>query len=617
MKQLSNIRSNRTDSVTRPALFDRDMRYLIGPVEHRDHDAISNTVTAARSWARATIIAPVAALGVIAIAVAASLDITASGVDQRTANRMSSAPSAVLAAHDNRAAKPTAAPLQQSTPANTASEPTAAIRPVEITPASATAVSTSPASDGALRERDVTAVEIAATPADNDNFNELATPAFEETNSDSVEAASSDSRTLVVAMAPPQASVPAVGGPGLHPAEETVPASVADRADVALDEQTDMQSEDSPWRSVKIKRGDTLGAIFERFGFKISDAIEIVKDSYASPLKNLMPGKEIQLMASPYGGFDRLRYALGVGKRIEVEAGDEAFKIRRIEQEPEIRQREVSGVVENSLFESASEIGLHQNVIMQMADIFAYQIDFALDIRQGDRYSIIFEEKFIDDVKIGDGEIIAAEFVNDGNSHRAIRHKDEESQSQYYTPEGESLRRAFLRTPVKFSRISSKFSRKRYHPILKKWRAHKGVDYAARRGTPVLATADGKVSFAGRKGGYGKMIELKHGRKYRTRYAHLHKFKAGVRSGAKVKQGDVIGYVGRTGWATGPHLHYEFHVNGQHRNPLTVKLPRSMSIDKRYRNQFIDNALILGGRLDALNANVASYDSGTLRRNNS
>lgn len=582
-------------------LFDRDMRYVVGPVEHRDHDAVSET---ARSWVRATIVAPVAALGVIAIAVAASLDITASGIDQRTTANVHDSPSVV------RKSTPVVTSPEAETSANSTETN---IRRVAVTPATKVTGRDNDEQNSQLEKRNSNAVSVAASSATPVGATSGIETVSVETDDATSKPDSSVSKENLLAALATDAHTPAVGGPGLHPAEDT-PASIANHTQTP---STTAVSEGDPWRSVEIKRGDTLGAIFERFGFKIGDAIEIVKDSYASPLKNLIPGKKINLMASAYGGFNRLSYELGVGKRIEVEAGGDAFKIRRIEQEPEIRQREVSGVVEDSLFASASRIGLNQNVIMQMADIFAYQIDFALDIRQGDRYSIIFEEKFIDEVKIGDGEIIAAEFVNDGQSHRAIRHIDEDSHSQYFTPDGDSLRRAFLRTPVKFSRISSGFSRKRFHPILKKWRAHKGVDYAARRGTPVLATADGKVSFAGRKGGYGKMIELKHGKKYRTRYAHLHKFKSGVRSGAKVQQGDVIGYVGRTGWATGPHLHYEFHVNGKHRNPLTVKLPRSMSIEKRYRNQFIDNALILGGRLDALNANVASYDSGTLRRNSS
>jgi len=223
---------------------------------------------------------------------------------------------------------------------------------------------------------------------------------------------------------------------------------------------------------------------------------------------------------------------------------------------------------------------------MEMAGIFGWDIDFALDIRQDDKFSILYEEEFIDGKKYQNGNILAAEFTNQGKTFKAIRFTDKSGRTSYYTPEGRSMKKTFLRSPVDFRRISSRFG-KRKHPILKKRRLHKGVDYAARRGTPVQSSGDGKVIFKGRKGGYGRVVIVQHGSRYQTLYAHLNGFKRGLRVGKYVKQGQTIGFVGSSGRATGPHLHYEFRVNGTHRNPLTVKLPSSAPIKSAYKNDFM------------------------------
>jgi murein DD-endopeptidase MepM/ murein hydrolase activator NlpD len=236
---------------------------------------------------------------------------------------------------------------------------------------------------------------------------------------------------------------------------------------------------------------------------------------------------------------------------------------------------------------------------MELAGIFGWDIDFALDIREGDEFRLVYEEQFLDGEKIRNGNILAAEFVNRGHSYRAVRYQAKNGRADYYTPTGQNMRKAFLRSPVDFRRISSRFG-KRHHPVLNRMRMHKGVDYAAARGTPIRATGDGKIIYRGRKGGYGKTVIIRHGSKYSTLYAHMSSYNRKVRHGSRVKQGQIIGYVGATGRATGPHLHYEFRVHGAHRNPLTVKLPSAASIDKKLKSDFLQQTRGLIAQLDGL-----------------
>ncbi|MBL4868672.1 MAG: peptidoglycan DD-metalloendopeptidase family protein, partial [Pseudomonadales bacterium] len=242
--------------------------------------------------------------------------------------------------------------------------------------------------------------------------------------------------------------------------------------------------------------------------------------------------------------------------------------------------------IDQSLFLAAQEVGLSDNTTMELANIFGWDVDFALDIRSGDHFSVLYEEHYLDGEKVGYGNILAAQFSNKGRDLTAIRYEDDKGNAYYYTPEGLSMRKEFLRSPIDFARISSSFNLRRMHPVLHKIRAHRGVDYAASRGTPIKATGDGKIIYAGRKGGYGNAVIIQHGQRYSTLYAHMRKFGRGVRSGRRVKQGQIIGYVGSSGLATGPHLHYEFRVNGVHKNPVTVKLPHAKPLAKKYRSDF-------------------------------
>jgi murein DD-endopeptidase MepM/ murein hydrolase activator NlpD len=224
---------------------------------------------------------------------------------------------------------------------------------------------------------------------------------------------------------------------------------------------------------------------------------------------------------------------------------------------------------------------------MEMAGIFGWDIDFALELRKGDSFKLLYEEHFLDGNKLRNGPILMAEFNNDGKLFKAVRYQTPDGNTSYYDPDdGRNKKRAFIRTPVKFARISSRFTNGRFHPVLKKWRAHRGVDYAAPTGTPIKAAGNGKVIFRGTKGGYGKTVIIQHGTKYTTLYAHLSKYAKSSKKGRTIKQGQIIGYVGKTGLATGPHLHYEFRVNGVHRNPLTVKLPKADPINSKYRKDF-------------------------------
>lgn len=256
----------------------------------------------------------------------------------------------------------------------------------------------------------------------------------------------------------------------------------------------------------------------------------------------------------------------------------------------EIRIAYRLGTIKRSLLEDGREAGLPDSLIFKLAEIFGWDIDFALDLHEGDRFLIIYEEKFWFGQKISDGNILAAEFINGGKVLRAVGFRSDNGKIEYFTPSGVNLRRLFLRTPVQFSSISSRYSKARYHPILKVWRSHNGVDYIAPRGTPVRATASGHVASIGWSGGYGNRVLIRHTGPYSTLYAHLSQYRPGLKTSDYVEQGEIIGYVGNTGLATGPHLHYEFQINGQHQNPLAFESAATDSVAFKDRTQFLDTA---------------------------
>lgn len=356
------------------------------------------------------------------------------------------------------------------------------------------------------------------------------------------------------------------------------------------------------WKSHKIRSGDSLASIFPKLGLSANLLHRIVNSSKeASGLAKIRPGEELRVALNDEGTLQKLILRHSAIKSLQITPEGEGFRTKLLHRDLEPRTAHASGIVENSLYLSAQKAGLADSLIMELANIFGWDIDFALEIRAGDHFNVIYQEDYLDGKKFRDGPILAAEFVNRGQVYRAVRYEDETGRTDYFTPEGKSVRKAFLRSPVDFRRISSRFQRERWHPVLGKKRPHRGVDYAAATGTPVKASGDGRILFRGRKGGYGKAVILEHGGGITTLYGHLSRYQSKQRSGTRVRQGDIIGYVGQTGLASGPHLHYEFRINGVHRNPLTVKLPDADPIAKKYKADFMQQASPLLARLDSLN----------------
>jgi len=337
---------------------------------------------------------------------------------------------------------------------------------------------------------------------------------------------------------------------------------------------------------ITVKRGDTLDTLFRRNSLDLADLAMMTRLPEAAPhLRKLIPGDELTIEHDE-GRLVSLYRELSLTSALKVSREQSGFKAELIDRPLEVRRKAAYGKIETSLFESAAEAGLPDKTVMNLAGIFAWDVDFVLDIRVGDDYYLLYEQLYQDGEYLGDGEIIAAEFNNNGRTIRAIRYVDKDGRSDYFTPEGQSIRKAFLRAPVDF-RVSSSFNPNRLHPVLKTTRPHRGTDYAAPSGTPIKAAGDGKVIFRGVKSGYGNVVILQHGGNITTLYAHMSKFASNVRNGTRVRQGQTIGYVGKTGLVTGVHLHYEYRLNGVHRNPRTVQLPQADPIRDEYRDDFL------------------------------
>jgi murein DD-endopeptidase MepM/ murein hydrolase activator NlpD len=356
----------------------------------------------------------------------------------------------------------------------------------------------------------------------------------------------------------------------------------------------------SPWVTVTVKAGQTLSSIFDAQGLPVMDWVQIVRlGEETAKLKRLKAGDQLHLRKGPEG-LQELTYALDEARTLQVSRTDTGFEAITLAAEIERRPTYAMGSLTTSLYESGLASGLPASLIIEMADIFGYDIDFVQDIRVGDRFTVIYEDLYKNGVKLRAGNILAAEFVNQGRALRAVRYTDPQGNSSYYAPEGQSLRKSFIRTPLDVFRISSNFSRGRFHPVLNRIRAHLGTDYAASTGTPIKATGDGRIVFMGHKGGYGKAVVIKHGSSYETLYGHMSRFRQGLGYGSHVKQGQVIGYVGSTGLATGPHLHYEFRVNGVHRDPRRVTLPRASSLPRQHLEHFRASSTPLITQLETL-----------------
>jgi murein DD-endopeptidase MepM/ murein hydrolase activator NlpD len=324
---------------------------------------------------------------------------------------------------------------------------------------------------------------------------------------------------------------------------------------------------------VIVGRNDTLDAIFRRMALDTADLAAIRQlPGIRQSLDFLKPGDAIKLRHSD-GSLKELRRKVNETQTLEVVREDSGFAAKMIDNPVQTRIRTATATIDSSLFQAAESAAISDTVALKLANVFAWDIDFVLDIREGDSFTAVYEQVYQDGKYLRDGEVLAAEFVNNGKVYRAVRFVSDGGSAGYYTPEGLAMRKAFLRAPVEFTRVSSGFNPHRLHPILNRIRGHMGTDYAAPTGTPVHAAGDGRVSFAGQRGGYGNALVLAHSSSVSTLYGHMSRFAAHMRVGTHVQQGDVIGYVGMTGLATGPHLHYEYLVNGVHKNPQTVQLP--------------------------------------------
>lgn len=408
-------------------------------------------------------------------------------------------------------------------------------------------------------------------------------------------------RRLVLAAILPFLGVVGAFGVAPHTTTDTV---IVEKVveDIALP-QVDVRAipEEGYWHEGRIQRGDTIASVLARLQVDDPQAMQALRGNRdARALYQLVPGKSIRAQVTAEGTLLALRYLLG-NDVYSVEREGDDLKVSRQPAQLETRTMLASGEIRSSLFAAADAANLSDAVAIQLADIFSTDIDFHRDLRKGDRFSVVYEAFYHQGDFVKTGRVLAAEFVNDGKAYQAVYFQNAEGKGGYYTPSGKNIRKAFLRSPLEFSRISSGFTTARFHPVLKRWRAHKGIDYAAPVGTRVKATADGVVEFAGtHHGGYGNLIVLRHQAKYTTWYGHLSRIAQGVRKGDRVSQGDVIGYVGATGLATGPHLHYEFRINDVHQNPLRVVMPSAPPITAEVRPLFEDVAAPLTLRLQYL-----------------
>lgn len=386
--------------------------------------------------------------------------------------------------------------------------------------------------------------------------------------------------------------VPVAGAP-----EEPDPA-IAETAD---DASPTAEMGPVAWREHVVSAGDSLARIFKEFDLSPALLHKIVNSSEAAKsLADIRPGEILRVRFNDDDELAQLVLQRNRVRSLEITATDAGFDSVEITKDLDKQLATAGGTIQSSLFVDGQAAGLSDAQIMELAAIFGWDIDFALEIRAGDQFRLVYEEQYLDGEKFRNGPILAAEFSNRGTIYRAVRFEDKEGNSGYYDEDGHNKKRAFIRTPLKFARVSSGFSTNRWHPVLQKWRSHKGVDYAAPTGTPVKATGAGKVTFRGWKGGYGRVVMIQHAQKYMTVYAHLSKFVSKVDAGSKVKQGQMIGYVGQSGLASGPHLHYEFRVDGVHRNPLTVKLPKSLPLPDSERPAFKKATAPLLAKLDAV-----------------
>ena len=386
------------------------------------------------------------------------------------------------------------------------------------------------------------------------------------------------------------------------------PAQQPDDMTLALSQPVSSQQPESfvePPKNISythtIKTGDTFSNILEEYGNYAIIRKLIESNTDLGFFNSLLVGKKI-IFTQKDGVLSEIAYQISPLQSYKINyQANGSYKISK--EILEVEQLETHATVEitDSLYLSAKRIGLSDKLIISVANILEWDLDFTYDVRRGDYFSVIYYENYVKNKKIGEGPVLALRFTGKDKDYRIVRYTDVKEHTDYYFTDGRKVRRAFLRNPLEFSYVSSHFNPRRKHPILHKVRAHKGVDYAARRGTPVRASGDGRISMRQFYNGYGNTVILNHGGGYSTLYAHLYKFADKQRVDSWVKQGQVIGYVGSTGLSTGPHLHYEFRVNGIHRNPLTVKLPDAVPIAKSELSRFEEHSRPIIEKLHLLN----------------
>ncbi|MBW0148697.1 OapA family protein [Marinobacter arenosus] len=327
------------------------------------------------------------------------------------------------------------------------------------------------------------------------------------------------------------------------------------------------------WATFEIRSGDTLSSLFKKAGFNDGVMLSVIHgEGDAEHLQRLYAGETIRFATSEEGGLAAIELQRSLLESLKIEKTEDGFIGEKVIREPEARPAFASGTIDGSLYLAAREAGLNDRLTMELAGIFGWEIDFVYDVRKGDHFEVVYEELYLDGEKFDTGRILSARFINRGEDNTALLYTDSNGDSDYYAPDGKSMRKAFLRTPIN-ARVSSPFNLQRRHPVLDVVRPHEGTDYGAPTGTPIKAAGTGRVHFAGWKGGYGRTVILQHGDNITTLYAHMSRLGRGIKKGTRVKQGETIGYVGSSGMVTGPHLHYEFRLNGSPRNSRTVKLP--------------------------------------------
>jgi len=380
--------------------------------------------------------------------------------------------------------------------------------------------------------------------------------------------------------------------------------------DIVLPSTNDAIAVSSFWHSERVQRGDTVAELLSSLNIEDAAASSFLRsDPSTESFRKLAVGKEIQAETSSTGALITLRYLSNNDEQILIDRQDDSFKIITLPAQFEKRLFVRTGEIKTNLYAAADAAGMPEAAANQLYELFSGDIDFHHDLRVGDKFTAVYEMNYHNGALMNTGRILSAEFINQGRVYRAIYFQEDAQHGDYYTPEGKSVRKAFLRSPIEYSRVSSGFTNSRFHPILNKWRSHKGVDFAAPFGTKVRSTADGVITYVGKEGGYGNVIKINHQGRYTTVYGHLSRFALDLRKGQRVVQGEVIGYVGMTGLATGPHLHYEFQINGRQHNPMRVELPDAKPISSVYQAAFQSVAEDFVGRLNLLrNTNLAKLD---------